>query len=155
MEANPRAAILAPRALVALATLLALAAAAFRLAPGDVVESRYATLQAAREDQLFARGWLPDILPASATGIRMSNNLDLGTSVGEFTMSATEGPAFTARLSSGALPAPFERWAAEVEQNRAAGHSVWHYRERDAAWVFFCSPDRTRCEYTMWMPRKG
>ena len=158
VEANPRTATLAPQALVgllALATLLALLAAAFRLAPGDVVESRYATLQSAREDQLFARGWLPDILPPSTAGIRVSNNLDLGTSRGGFALRASEGPAFTARLSGGALPAPFERWAAEVQQNLAAGLSVWHYLESDAAWVFFCRPDLSRCDYTMWTPRKG
>ena len=50
----------------------------------DVVTSNYETMQDARNDRLFERGWLPDILPDSTTSIRTSNDLDINTSVGEF-----------------------------------------------------------------------
>ncbi len=65
--------------LLALLSLIFLAACT-----SDVVESNYATLAEARADQLFGRGWLPDVLPASAFNIRTSNNLDLNQSEGEF-----------------------------------------------------------------------
>jgi uncharacterized lipoprotein len=64
----------------------------------DVVTDRYQTLQAARDDQLFERGWLPDILPPSAHDIRTSNDLDLNTSEGEFYISELEFDAFVSRL---------------------------------------------------------
>jgi hypothetical protein len=49
----------------------------FGCAPSDWVSDSYATLEEAEADGLFARGWLPDLLPASATNIRTEINLDL------------------------------------------------------------------------------
>jgi hypothetical protein len=68
--------------------------------PGDVVTSRYATLNDAQGEELFGRGWLPDILPASSHSIRTENNLDLNTSVGEFSFSPPDYAAFASRLRS-------------------------------------------------------
>ena len=38
----------------------------------DVVTSKYATLADARNDRLFERGWLPDILPPSTREISVN-----------------------------------------------------------------------------------
>ena len=64
------------------------------LLPNDIVTSEYATLEAARADHLFGRGWLPDILPLSAYDIRTSNNLDIDTSEGEFSFDPSEYKVF-------------------------------------------------------------
>ena len=42
----------------------------------EVHTSRYDTLQAAREDQLFERGWVPDVLPESTRSLVEAHNLD-------------------------------------------------------------------------------
>lgn len=123
--------------------------------PSDVVTSRYVSLQAARDDKLFSRGWLPDILPPSVFKIRVSSNLDINTSEGEFSLSAQEWPRLKAKLALGPMEAPFENWSTVVNRNQAAGFSTWHYMDRDTTWVFFCKPEIAYCEYTMWMPRKG
>jgi len=48
---------------------------------GDVVTDDYVTYKDAVKDNLFIRGWLPEILPQSTRDIRTENNLDLNTSV--------------------------------------------------------------------------
>jgi hypothetical protein len=56
----------------------------------DVVSSHYATLAQARANQLFDKGWLPDVLPPSTYDIRTSNDVERNTSVGEFRFAPTE-----------------------------------------------------------------
>ena len=51
------------------------AIAALLLFGCDMMTSRHATLDNARPDRLFERGWLPDILPPSMRYIRVSNNV--------------------------------------------------------------------------------
>lgn len=53
----------------------------------DIVTSEYPTYQIAEEDELFQRGWLPEIIPRSATEIVVNNNLDLNESSGNFVLS--------------------------------------------------------------------
>lgn len=65
----------------------------------DVVSSHYATYEEAREDKLFLRGWLPDILPSTTTNISTSNNLDLNTSIGQFILLPEDALDFTSKLT--------------------------------------------------------
>ncbi|MCG6464903.1 hypothetical protein K6U37_13970 [Vibrio parahaemolyticus] len=50
----------------------------------DNVTTEYSTYAEAKDDNLFERGWLPDILPTSTINIEVTNDLDQNTSVGEF-----------------------------------------------------------------------
>ncbi|MDN3630924.1 hypothetical protein [Vibrio lentus] len=50
----------------------------------DAVTNQYATYAEAQQDNLFERGWLPDILPESTIDIEVVNNLDNNTSHGGF-----------------------------------------------------------------------
>ena len=88
----------------------------------DVVMSRYATLADARADELFGRGWLPDILPSSARQIRTSNDLDVSTSEGEFRFA----PRDYEQLSSHLRPYtevenPFALFADQVSRRKRGG----------------------------------
>lgn len=65
----------------------------------DTVSLDYATYVEAREDKLFQRGWLPDILPTSTTNISVNNNLDLNTSTGHFNLRPADAPGFIKKLS--------------------------------------------------------
>jgi hypothetical protein len=120
----------------------------------DVVTSRYESLHDARADQLFGRGWLPDILPPSAGNIRTSNNLDLNTSEGEFSFAISEYAAFAARLQPyGAIDAPFVNFEGKVEQMRADGFHPAVFEDESSTWIFFCNPEGGHCVYTMWLRR--
>ena len=126
---------------------------ALRFLPGDVVDSTYPTLESARRDHLFERGWLPDILPPSSVQIAVSNNLDLNTSRGSFEIQPREWGLLEAKLARGALSAPFVDWERTVAKHRERGFHPWHHASSDTRWVLFCKPEVGRCEYVMWMPR--
>lgn len=64
----------------------------------DIVTSEYPTYQNAEEDGLFQRGWLPEIIPRSATEIVVNNNLDLNESSGSFVLSNDAMLDFKERL---------------------------------------------------------
>ena len=132
---------------------IALAAVVLVLAGciSDVVTSRYSTLEEARADRLFERGWLPDFLPPSARHIRTSNNLDLSTSEGEFYFSPEHAQSFYKHLTRG-LPRPegSEQWEQQVSEHREAGLEPWWHQERGYTWVFFCSSSAGLCKYSAW-----
>jgi len=64
----------------------------------DNATSKYATLDDARKDRLFERGWLPDILPVSTLDIQVSSELGTNHADGEFSFEPAEFAAFTTRL---------------------------------------------------------
>ena len=119
---------------------------------GDVVTSRYATLNEARGEELFGRGWLPDILPASSHNIRTENTLDLNTSVGEFSFSPPDYAAFASRLrpydsSSGTVSSDLKK---KVQKMQRQGFQPGIFVDDNATWLFFCQTKRGYCEYSMW-----
>ncbi|GAB3368226.1 hypothetical protein [Massilia agri] len=123
------------RALKTLAWTLPGCLAAFWLLllflPSDVVKSRYATLQAARDDSLFEGGWLPDILPPSSQDIVTVHNLDLNEASGEFRFAPEHYPWLLARTR----PA--------VRQ----GREMRIVSQDDDTWVFDCNGAEGRCSY--------
>jgi hypothetical protein len=133
---------------------LALAVIATALMGCDVVTSKYGSIAEARADQLFDRGWLPEILPPSATDIRVSNNLDLNISEGEFRFPPNEAANFKQAMKPGAPEsAPFEKWERERAHRRRDGFSEVTYQRDRHTWVFFCKFEAGRCEYVMWGSR--
>lgn len=96
----------------------------------DVVTSRYATLDDARKDRLFKRGWLPDVLPASSRNIRVSNNADTNHSKGGFSFDPADFSAFAARL-------------------RPTGDATFEYAAGTNTWLFSCYSGRGHCRYSM------
>ncbi|EJP4177826.1 hypothetical protein NUE03_004607 [Vibrio vulnificus] len=64
----------------------------------DIVQSHYDNYQQAQADQLFERGWLPDVLPVSTTQIEVTNDLDNNTSQGSFLIAEKEIGQFLSQL---------------------------------------------------------
>jgi len=118
--------------------------------PGDTVVRQYETLQDARDDRLFDRGWLPDILPASSSKIRTENNLDLNTSEGEFHFSAADFPKFASQMN---LEVPTTRPYGVsddgVDRMRSEGFEVSAYSKANSTWIFFCKGSEGYCRYKM------
>src|SRR5688572_23700134 len=107
---------------------LIIIACALALLGCDVVTDRYATLQDARSDSLFQRGWLPDILPPSSHDIRTSNDLDLNVSSGEFHFSPQEFPDFTASLRAyTSRDSPLESLNGDISRLMRQGFRPYEY----------------------------
>ena len=122
------------RSLIATLALLSLAGCS------DEVTTRFATLADAKAHQAFQRGWLPPILPDSATSIVEQNNLDLNTGTGSFDYDLSERAAYIQRLTeAGALSRADEksdvliltkngsRW--EIHLPRHSGAGEWRVQQ--------------------------
>jgi hypothetical protein len=95
----------------------------------------------AKAKEAFARGWLPPILPDSATSIVERNNLDLNTGTGSFDYDLAERSEYVKRLTeAGALSRTEDnsdilsvttdssRW--EIRLPRASGSGEWSITTR-------------------------
>lgn len=115
------------------------------------VTNRYDSLAEARAEQLFERGWLPDILPPSAYAIRTTNDLDHNTSNGEFSFSPSQGDRFYERLTPGAPDRTGSTdWSETVASYQRRDYSAWSHRMESDTWAFFCTPSNDKCDYFLW-----
>jgi hypothetical protein len=108
---------------------LVAAAAILALSSCEKVTKRYATLDDARKDRLFERGWLPDILPSSTHDIRVTSDLDVNTCEGEFSFDPAHFAGFVAQL-------------------RRIGQSFQYSADR-STWTFSCDSARGHCRFSM------
>ncbi|ELP5727380.1 hypothetical protein QTV44_004306 [Vibrio vulnificus] len=94
----------------------------------DIVQSHYDNYQQAQADQLFERGWLPDVLPVSTTQIEVANDLDNNTSQGSFLIAEKEMGQFLSQLQ------PLET----ANQYRfESDNSVWIFKLNEAGKVSY------------------
>ncbi len=85
--------------LISLIGCLLLVAGLILLSKLDTVESRYDSYATADADRLFARGWLPPIIPGSSREIVTKNDLDLNLSEGGFRFDREDLEAFLSQLA--------------------------------------------------------
>ncbi|MFA6241616.1 MAG: hypothetical protein WC655_11830 [Candidatus Hydrogenedentales bacterium] len=134
-------------------TLSAFFLALLLLAGCDVVTSEYPTRADAEAESLFARGWLPDFLPASSTDIVTHNDLDINTSWGEFRFEPSELDAFLARLTPGGEN-PSQRSFDPLREmlKRRGSEDYRKYSSSDEAhsWFFLVNPVEGHVFYCMW-----
>ena len=112
----------------------------------DVVRNDYADIGEAKRGQLFERGWLPNILPASTTQIVTKNDLDLNLSSGEFTFDPKDFSKFQAQLKECVK----SRDDVEELLNYAKkGYYPFCYTSNASTWKFYMNPTTGHCEYRM------
>jgi hypothetical protein len=108
---------------------LVAAAAILALSSCEKITKRYATLDDARRDRLFERGWLPDILPPSTHDIRVITDLDVNRSEGEFSFD----------------PAHFAGFVAQMQPLADS----FQYSSGQWTWTFSCNSARGHCRFSM------
>lgn len=118
----------------------------------DVVTTHYARLEEARADNLFARGWLPDILPESSRDITTNNNVSFNTSDGEFHFQESDYPAFVSQLSPFS-PLHTPDRAGYVRKMQQRGYQIGVFAQDRQTWLFLCKATAGYCEYTTWLDR--
>lgn len=130
---------------------VALLLASCDLLTGDVVTTRYDTYSDAFADSLFARGWLPQIIPESAARIVTSNNLDINTSHGEFLLPPKEAGPFLERLSPyNGRRSPFVGYGNKVVRRKAQGFEAMEYVDGAQVWIFFVHKKTGHVYYDFW-----
>ncbi|NOJ07571.1 hypothetical protein [Vibrio splendidus] len=89
----------------------------------DVVSDEYSTYAQAKQERLFDRGWLTDILPKSTLNIEVNNDLDANTSKGRFIINEPALSEFIAKLES------------------SESTNEFHFVDDENVWVFIVGED--------------
>ena len=105
-------------------------ASALLVSCDDSASLSYPTKADAEADRPFARGWLPQIVPASSKMITMTNDLDLNTSNGSFQFDASDHDAFVAHLT-------------KTPEDERDGSAAYSYKD----WTFWISPNKSECRF--------
>lgn len=115
------------------------------------VTERYASLDDARKAGLFERDWLPDALPSSTREIKVSNDLDLNISAGEFTLALDDLDSFTAQLRpyAAARADGDEHLESYLQAKEKEGLRVGALKRTSSVWIFVCDPKTARCTYQL------
>jgi hypothetical protein len=123
----------------------------FLIGCGETVTNHYPTRAAAEADRLFDRGWLPSLIPATATAITTSNDLDHSTSRGEFSCAARDTVAFIGVLKKySGQKAPFPGFSEYVTEQKAGGYDAYEYSNAQAIWIFFVNSRTGHVRYAMY-----
>ncbi len=112
----------------------------------DVVRNEYADIAEAKQGQLFERGWLPNILPASTTQIVTRNDLDLNLSSGEFRMDPEDFSKFQAQLKECVKSRDDVE---ELLDYARKGYRPFCYTSNANTWRFYANPTTGHCKYRM------
>lgn len=112
----------------------------------DVVRNDYADIAEAKQGQLFERGWLPDILPASTTQIVTRNDLDLNLSSGEFRIRLEDFSKFQSQLKECVKSRDDGE---ELLDYANKGYRLFCYTSSISTWRFYVNPTTGNCEYRM------
>lgn len=95
----------------------------------DVLSSSHATRAEAADT--IGRGWIPAVLPESATDIRESHNLDTNVGHGTFAFGAGDSHSFRAALVPVAANHPVRKGAREALEK--SGYVFYSYEDFDIA----------------------
>lgn len=102
----------------------------------NTVTDYYATVGDAERDLLFERGWLPDIIPETATKIRITTDVGANTAIGSFYLAPTDVGSFVV-----------EALGAESEQTSNQATVTVFYKEGPDSWEFSCSTQTGLCNF--------
>ena len=117
------------------AILLILAGVSF-VGCDESVPLKYSSRAKAQAEGVFARGWLPEIIPPSSRQISMKNDLDLNLSDGDFRFDATHHDAFIGQL-------------ARTPSEDRSGFSAYSFED----WIFWISDSKDHCRFQMKLNR--
>jgi hypothetical protein len=102
----------------------------------ESVSLDYATRADAEADKPFARGWLPEIIPASSRDIAMRNDPDSNISSGTFAFDRSDYEGFVTHLRR--------------ESSQDEGGSVaFVYQD----WIFWIEGEKNRCRFHLRLGR--
>lgn len=102
----------------------------------ESVPLNYSTRSEAEAESLFARGWLPEIIPQSSRNISMRNDLDLNISNGEFSFDQSDHDEFVSQLE-------------RVPSRDESGSLAYSYED----WVFWVAGGKDHCRFHMRLSR--
>lgn len=130
---------------------LALAILVLALTSCDTSSDTYASFSEARDDHQIEKGWLPDVLPASARDISIIRAIDVGYAEGQFTFDHADFSNFKSRLEPySGVKSIAKSQNEKIERLRSEGYSAQMFSTDRSTWVFLCNKEEDNCEFVMW-----
>ncbi len=116
----------------------------------EIVTKYYPTRAKAEEDNLFEKGWLPSIIPKSATDITTSIDLDINTSKGDFRYAAIETNAFLSHLKPYSVSNPdLKQGQSYFAKQRKDGYDAFEFIANKTVWIFLVNTSTNHVRYVM------
>lgn len=111
----------------------------------------YDSVEEARANNLFEKGWLPDVLPASAHDLNMFTAVETSSGYGRFRLDPKDYRAFSARLSAADGPMPdSDRDRKAARKLLDEGYEARRYASVSTRWLFLCNANGAVCEFFVW-----
>jgi hypothetical protein len=111
----------------------------------------YDTIEEARKNHLFEKGWLPDLLPASTYDLKVVTAVEIPAGHGKFRFDPKEYHDFAAKLE------PHEGVMSKVESDNESirelldrGYEAHAYSSGTINWIFLCEQRKAVCEFFVW-----
>jgi hypothetical protein len=103
-------------------------------------ESHYKHKAEASAEGLFEQGWLPELIPDSATNISVGGDLDSNHSSGEFSFDPNDAIEFISKLRT---PDQLTRWEEDLARKEKC--LVYRHSNDNFIWTFYINPEAGRC----------
>lgn len=111
----------------------------------------YETVDDARKSHVFDKGWLPDLLPASAYDLKVVTNVEISAGRGKFRFDPKDYPEFLAKL------ARYEGSMSKIDDDNESikkllgeGYEARAYSMGATSWIFLCEQKKAVCEFFVW-----
>lgn len=111
----------------------------------------YDDVSDARANHVFEKGWLPDMLPASAYDLRVITNVEVSAGHGRFRFDPKDYRTFFTNLS------PYDGVMSKIDSDNKSikmlldgGYEAHTYSSGATNWIFLCDQKKTVCEFFVW-----
>jgi len=111
----------------------------------------YDSINEARSERVFEKGWLPGFLPETTRDLKVVTTVDVSAGRGRFIFDPEEYPSFSARLSDydGSMP-KIDGDAKAARRLLYEGYEARVYSSGGTYWLFLCESGEGVCEFFVW-----
>ena len=111
----------------------------------------YDTIDDARNNHVFEKGWLPDLLPNSTYDLKLVTAVDVSAGRGKFSFDPKEYRDFSAKLSE------YDGGMSKIDNDNKSirmllneGYEARAYSSGATNWLFLCEQREAVCEFFVW-----
>jgi hypothetical protein len=111
----------------------------------------YDTIDDAKKNHVFDKGWLPDILPPSTHDLKVVTTVEISAGRGNFSFDPQDYGAFYMRLSAyNGRKSKVDEDNRAIERLLAKGYEARAYSLGATNWLFLCRKAEAVCEFFVW-----
>lgn len=111
----------------------------------------YDTINDARKNHVFEKGWLPDLLPASTHDLKVATAVEISAGRGKFRFDPKDYRSFSAKLSEyNGVMSKVDDDNDSIRRLLDEGYEARSYSSGPTNWIFLCDQRKAICEFFVW-----